>query len=129
MEIVQRPLTANQYIALCRDSGLRRPIDQPDRIARMIGEANIFLSCWFRGQPIAMLRAWSDWVYVCYIADLAVARPHQRQGIGRALIEHLRALLGQTVQLVVVAAAEATSFYHHLGFEKSQCTFLVRRKQ
>ncbi len=129
MEILDCPITVEQYIEICRASGLRRPIDQPDRIARMIAAANITLSCWLDGRPIAMLRAWSDWAWVCYVADLAVARPYQGSGIGRSLLECLGSRLGEDVQIVLVAAPEAMGFYKHIGFELSNSTFIVRRKR
>lgn len=95
----------------------------------MIAEANLVRTVWNGDTLVALLRAWTDWVYVCYLADIMVAAEYQRSGIGRLLVADLRARLGDRVQLVAVAAPTASGFYESIGFEKSDRTYILRRKQ
>ncbi|MGD8376289.1 MAG: GNAT family N-acetyltransferase, partial [Acidobacteriota bacterium] len=58
----------------------------------------------------------TDFGYVAYLADLAVAASHQRRGIGRRLIEETRAALGPRCMLVLLAAPAAADYYRRVGF-------------
>jgi GNAT superfamily N-acetyltransferase len=61
------------------------------------------------------------------IGWLAVARDHQRQGVGRALVDHVAGLVAPPAQLVVTtfgpdhpAGEPARRFYLHLGFRPAE---------
>jgi GNAT superfamily N-acetyltransferase len=42
------------------------------------------------GRTAGIARSISDFSYVAYLSDIVVRHPHQRSGIGRALIEVTR---------------------------------------
>src|SRR6202030_1427194 len=76
------------FIDVLRRSTLaeRRPVDDPDRIARMLAATDLLVAARQGGVLVGVARSITDWNYTCYLSDLAVDQAYQGQGIGRALI-------------------------------------------
>lgn len=124
---INAELDVDGIIALYRDSGLNRPVDDRDRIAEMYKGANLVVSAHDGEQLVGICRALTDHQYVCYVADLAVRREHQKRGIGRALMERLAAMQGERVALVLLSAPGAMAVYPRLGFALADNCFVRRR--
>lgn len=110
-----------------RSSGIKRPVDDPDRIQRMIENATLTISAWHDEQLIGLARAITDFSYCCYLSDLAVSKEYQRNGIGRQLIERVRSYLGEEVSLLLLSAPTAMEYYPRLGFEQTEKAFVIPR--
>ncbi|MNO04990.1 hypothetical protein D3C81_2262030 [compost metagenome] len=52
---------------------------------------------------------------------------YQRHGIGRELVERVRAAIGEEVALVLLSAPEAMDYYPRLGFDRIDNGFIIRR--
>ena len=65
-----------------------------------------------------LARAISDDQTICYLQDILVRPVIQRAGIGRALIEHVKAKYQHVHQTVLITDNEPTqhAFYESLGF-------------
>lgn len=122
-------ITASQLIELFRSSGIKRPLDQPERISNMIKHCDILYTAWDNDTLVGVARAISDFSYCCYLSDLAVAKSHQQQGIGEALIQHVRDHLGDEVSLLLLSAPTAMDYYPKVGFELVNNAFLIKRKR
>ena len=111
-------LNLDEVIDLYRAStlGERRPVDDRDCMAQMISTANLVVTAWDGDLMVGISRSLTDFCYVAYLADLAVRRSHQQQGIGRELIRRTRAALGPNATLVLLAAPGAAEYYPHIGF-------------
>jgi predicted N-acetyltransferase YhbS len=96
--------------------GERRPVDDPERMAAMIRNANLVVTAWEGGLLVGISRALSDFCYVTYLSDLAVRVSHQNQGIGRELIRRTQAAGGPAATLLLLAAPAAEAYYPHIGF-------------
>ncbi len=94
--------------------GERRPIDDPGRIAAMLKNADLVVTAWDGDQPVGIARALTDHVYRTYLSDLAVRVSHQRQGIGKALIERVRKAAPDAL-LTLLSAPKAVDHYPHIG--------------
>ncbi|WP_135550480.1 GNAT family N-acetyltransferase [Paenibacillus cymbidii] len=113
-----------------RASGIRRPIGDAERIARMIAHADVIVTARDGGRLVGLLRALTDYSYCCYISDIAVDGAYQRMGVGKRLLELLRHELGEDeVQYVLTSAPGAVGFYEKLGFERADKAFVIRRKR
>jgi predicted N-acetyltransferase YhbS len=111
-------LDLEEVLAVYRSSGLgeRRPIGERERFARMVAAANLVLVARdAKGSLIGIARSVSDFSYVTYLSDIAVAREHQRSGVGRALIEATRQQ-APAAKIVLLSAPAATEYYPHIGF-------------
>ncbi|WP_410598294.1 GNAT family N-acetyltransferase [Amycolatopsis sp. lyj-90] len=112
-------LDLDEVLAVYRSSGLgeRRPVGDRERMATMVREANLVLVCRVDGELAGIARAVSDFSYVTYLSDIAVSGPHQRLGIGKALIDALGAEAPRA-KIVLLSAPAATDYYPHLGFTR-----------
>lgn len=109
-------ITAAEAHEIYQQSGLTRPED-PRKIELLIKNATILITARNEeGQIVGFLRAFTDFVFDCYLNDLAVHRDYQGQGIGKQLISHLYDQLDQDVMILLVAAPAAIGFYERQGF-------------
>jgi len=104
--------------------GARRPIADRERMAAMLANANLVVSAWHANRLIGIARSVSDFVYCTYLSDLAVHDDHQRQGIGRALIQRTRDTAPQAT-LILLSAPQAVAYYPHLGFTRHESAWMV----
>nr|WP_237542899.1 GNAT family N-acetyltransferase [Streptomyces sp. SID4919] len=113
-------------MAVYRSSGLgeRRPVDDTARMAAMVRNANLVITCRIDGALVGIARSVSDLSYVTYLSDIAVSRAHQRAGIGRALIEATRKE-APTAKLVLLSAPAAAEYYPHIGFTRHGSAWLL----
>lgn len=95
--------------------GQRRPVDDRERMAAMLRNANLIVTAWDGELLVGVSRSITDWVWTTYLADLAVRLSHQRQGIGKELMRRTQAAAPQA-KLLLLAAPAAASYYGHVGF-------------
>jgi len=126
-EFVQK-LEAEEVANVFKKSGIVRPVDDLERIQRMIDHADIIVTARNNGQLVGIARAITDYSYCCYLSDLAVDAEYQRSGIGKELVRRIREKLGDEVSLLLVSAPNAVDYYPRIGFEKSDKAFLIKRK-
>ncbi|MEQ9349991.1 MAG: GNAT family N-acetyltransferase, partial [Alphaproteobacteria bacterium] len=69
-------------------------------------------------------RAITDFQSCCYLADLAVDRAAQRQGIGRRLVAETHRLAGgDKVSLILLSAPMAMEYYPRIGLAPLDSAF------
>lgn len=113
-----------------RASGIRRPIDDLERISTMISNANLIITArTLQGKLVGIARALTDFSYCCYLSDLAVDKDYQRKGIGQQLVNEVQKEIGEKSMLLLLAAPEAAEYYPHIGFEKSENAWIIKRVQ
>jgi GNAT superfamily N-acetyltransferase len=126
-------LTAAEVADLFQRSGIRRPIDDLDRIGRMVAGANLIVTATaeVEGKPvlIGIVRALTDFAYCCYLSDMAVDRAYQRQGIGKELVRHVEEAIGPESMLLLLSAPEAMDYYPHVGFQKVENGWILPRRR
>ena len=120
-------LSASALTALFRSAGLRRPVDDQERLEAMIRHANLVVAAYADGQLVGVARALTDFSYCCYLSDLAVAGSHQRRGIGRELVRRVRERIGDGAVLLLLSAPEAMDYYPLIGFEPITNGWMIRR--
>ncbi|QHT61544.1 GNAT family N-acetyltransferase [Paenibacillus lycopersici] len=121
------PLQAADVADVFRSAGMRRPVDDLDRIGRMIEHADITVTAWDEDRLVGIARAITDYAYCCYLSDLAVCKEYQSSGIGTALVNRLREQLGEEVTLLLLSAPGAMEYYPRIGFERVENAFLIHR--
>lgn len=119
-------LDVDEVLEVYRSSGLgeRRPIADIGRFTAMVRNANLILTCRIGGELVGTARSISDFSYVTYLSDIAVSRPHQRTGIGRALIEATRKEAPEA-KLVLLSAPAAAEYYPHIGFSQHKSAWVL----
>lgn len=123
-------LEAGDYIACLGQSALgpRRPLANPERVAAYLAQSNFVLTARDQsGALVGVFRGMTDWHWVCYCADLAVAERHQGQGIGRALMDKASELLGPGCSIVLLAMPGSEDFYRTIGLTPANAAFFRDR--
>ncbi|MEO8067859.1 MAG: GNAT family N-acetyltransferase [Flavobacteriales bacterium] len=124
---VNSPVPVDKVITLYRDSGLNRPVDDPQRIAAMYANSNLVISAWQGEELVGVARSVTDLVYCCYLSDLAVLKVRQGKGIGRELIARTKAYVGDGSMLLLLSAAGAMSYYPAIGMKEVKNGFIIDR--
>jgi predicted N-acetyltransferase YhbS len=119
-------LDLEEVLEVYRSSGLgeRRPIADAERMAAMVRNANLVLTCRIDGELVGIARSVSDFSYVTYLSDIAVSGAHQRSGIGRALIDATRKEAPQA-KIVLLSAPAATDYYPRIGFTRHDSAWVL----
>jgi N-acetylglutamate synthase-like GNAT family acetyltransferase len=124
----EQKIEALEVADVFKKSGINRPVDDLDRIQRMVDHADIIVTARKNGQLVGIARAITDYSYCCYLSDLAVDADYQHSGIGKELIRLIQEKLGDEVTLLLVAAPSAVDYYPKIGFEKLDKAFSIKRK-
>lgn len=120
---------AAQVIELYNNAGLPRPTDDAARIAEMYENSNIVVTAWHNDLLVGAARGITDFVWSCYLADLAVRDDYMGLGIGRKLVALTRETLGKQVMIVLLSVPSAIDYYPRLGFEQVDYGFILKREQ
>jgi predicted N-acetyltransferase YhbS len=106
--------------------GERRPIDDPAIVRSMLEHASLVITAWDGAQMVGIARTLTDFLYVGYLADLAVRDTHQRRGIGTELIRRTREQMGPRSHLVLLAAPKAVDYYPRIRFSAHPSAWVLR---
>jgi ribosomal protein S18 acetylase RimI-like enzyme len=115
-------------IELYKDADLNRPVNDKARIKKMYENSNLIVSAWIDNELIGISRALTDYCYCCYLSDLAVKKSFQSNGIGRELIRLIKEAIGDESMLLLLSAPAAIDYYPHVGFDKVENGFIIKRK-
>ena len=128
---IEPDLPAGEYIDVLNKSGLgvRRPVNDPERIQRMIDCAGIVLCARDDSKLVGVARSVTDFSYCCYLSDLAVDKAYQGNGIGRELIARTQEVIGEESMLLLLEAPTARGYYKQVGFEPVDNAWIRHRKK
>ena len=111
--------------------GETRPVDDEVRLRKMLSGASLVLTARLdvEGKPlIGVLRAMTDFAWVCYISELAVSQSAQGLGIGKGLMDAARRELGPSVAISLISMPDAVGFYERIGMKRMPDAFWFGRK-
>jgi ribosomal protein S18 acetylase RimI-like enzyme len=128
---IEPDLPADEFIDVLNRSGLgvRRPVDDPERMQRLIDCASIVLCARDNSKLVGVARSLTDFSYCCYLSDLAVDKAYQGKRIGRELIIRTQEAIGDESMLLLLEAPMARGYYEHIGFERVENGWILHRKR
>lgn len=126
---VNEPVDPAGVVELYRDAGLPRPIEDVDRIARMLAGSNLVITAWEDGKLVGISRSITDEAWSTYLADLAVATSHQKDGIGRRLVELTKESAGEESMVLLLSVPAAMEYYPKIGMERLDNAFIIWRER
>lgn len=121
-------LNAEQIIEVFKSSGIKRPIDDKERIETMFKNSNLVIAAYCRDEVVGIARSVTDFSYCCYMSDLAVKKEFQKNGIGKKLIQLTKDAVSERSMLLLLSAPDAMEYYPNVGFERVENGFIIKRK-
>src|SRR5215471_9870207 len=103
--------SADQVAELYDLSALPRPTHDRERIAKMYENSNLIVSAWDEDKLVGVSRSITDWVWCCYLSDLAVHPDYKKSGIGKRLIELTKEKLGDYSMILLLSVPDAMEYY------------------
>ena len=122
-------IEAHQLADLFTRSGIKRPVEDLNRIKKMIENSNLLVTAWDGEQLVGSARAITDFGFYCYIADLAIDKEYQNHGIGHELVNEIMEQTGDECTIVVMATPETIEYFPRIGFEKAGNAYIISRKK
>lgn len=102
----------------------RRPVNEPDRLTKMLEHGNLIVTARENGKLIGVARSLTDFLYCTYLSDLAVDEAYQKRGIGKELIRQTK-IATPKAKLILLSAPKAVNYYPKIGMTKwEQCYVL-----
>jgi N-acetylglutamate synthase-like GNAT family acetyltransferase len=128
---IEPDLDASEFIDVLNRSGLgvRRPVNDFERMQKMIDCATVVLCARDDGRLVGVARSLTDFSYCCYLSDLAIDKAYQGKKIGRELIVRTQEVIGEEAMLLLLEAPMAKGYYEHVGFEKVENGWILNRKR
>ena|ERR1700683_2495217 len=104
--------------------GERRPVDEPERLAKMLEHGNLIVTARDNKKLVGVSRSLTDFLYCTYLSDLAVHKDYQKRGIGKELIRQTK-LATPKAKLILLSAPKAVDYYPKIGMTRhDHCFFL-----
>ena len=91
----------------------------PEKLQRAMKGFSSVDSAWDGDTLVGLICALDDGVMTAYIHYLLVRPEYQGAGIGKALVERMKARYRDYLRIVLVAYDEEIGFYESCGFEKA----------
>ena len=122
-------LSCTEFIDVLVRSTLaeRRPVGERDIIECMLRNADAIVTARSGGKLVGVSRAITDFAYCTYLSDLAVDKTFQRRGIGQELMRRTHEAAGLHTRLILLAAPTAASYYPHVGMERHDSCWTLKR--
>lgn len=121
--------SADQIVDLYDNAGLPRPTSDKERISLMYQHSNLVVTAWHNNQLVGVSRAITDWVWSCYLADLAIRQDYQKLGIGKKLVDLTKEKVGEQTMVLLLSVPTAFDYYPKIGFSKENRAFAIARKK
>ena len=122
----KRP-SVDQIIELYDSAGLPRPTNDKERIQKMFESSNLIVTAWDNDLLIGVSRSITDWVWSCYLADLAIHPDYQKDGIGKKLVQLTKDKLGDESMMLLLSVPTAMEYYPKIGMTKEDRAFTILR--
>lgn len=104
--------------------GERRPVNEPDRIKKIVEMANLIVTARHNNKLVGVSRALTDYAFCTYLSDLAVDEAYQNKGIGKELIRKTKEAAPQA-KLILLAAPLAIDYYPKIGMKKWEHCYYI----
>jgi len=123
---IENELSIDEFIDCLVDStlGERRPVDNHERISKMLEHANLIVTARDNGLLVGVSRSLTDFSFCTYLSDLAVRKNYQKLGIGKELIRRTKLESGEA-KLILLSAPAAIEYYPKIGMTKHNYCYLL----
>ena len=123
---IENDLRAEEFISVLNEStlGERRPVNDFERIKKMLANANLIIVARENGKVVGVARSLTDFSYCTYLSDLAVSKDYQKKGIGVELLRQTKIASGEA-KVILLSAPAAVDYYPKIGMTKHNHCYLL----
>jgi predicted N-acetyltransferase YhbS len=123
---IEKNLSTEEFrmVLISSTLGERRPVDDPERIQKMLEFGNLIITARENGRLIGVSRSLTDYSFCTYLSDLAVVDTYQKMGIGKELVRRTK-LAAPLAKLILLAAPAAVSYYPKIGMTRHENCFYL----
>lgn len=125
---INEPLSLDQVKEIYLKSDYGKPVEDVERLTKMIENTPLVISVWNQEEPIGFMRCLTDYEYYCYVSDFLFLPEYQGQGLGRQVMNTLFELLGERVTVSLRADDDAKGFYQTIGLAETNNMFRITRE-
>ena len=118
-------VSTDEVLEVFKSAGVNRPLDDYKTIEAMFDNSNLICTARIEGRLVGVARSVTDFVFCCYLSDLAVTKEHQNRGIGKELVRLTKEKAGDRSMLLLLAAPSAMGYYPKLGMDKCDNAFIT----
>jgi len=128
---VNNKITTADFIDILKRSTLakRRPIYNLNIMENMLNNASLIICAKNNSKIVGIVRCMTDFVYCCYVSELAVDLDYQKQGIGKCLLNKVRNNIKDSCNIILLAAPAASNYYPKIGFTKHEAAFVLNNNK
>ena len=119
-KIIQKTIAQGGYPATVESTLDRRAALDPERLKKALGSYDCVISAWADDRLIGLVAAMDDGEMTAYIHYLLVDPQYRHCGIGRTLMDKIKAHYKDYLKIVLVAYTEVVGFYNSLGFKVAE---------
>ncbi len=127
--LINGPVEPKEILALLSNGGFPRPLDDPERTRKMLENGTFYVTVRDDSNLVGWVRVLTDYVYYGLVTEVAVAPSHKGQGIGKEMLRIVREVATPQATLVLTSSEEGESFYAHLGWQRAERAYRLRRIQ
>lgn len=91
----------------------------PEKLVVAMQHFNIVYTAWDKDRLVGLICAMDDSVMTAYVHYLLVRPEYHHKGIGKHLVEMMKAHYADYLRIVVVAYNDELDFYESCGFKKA----------
>ncbi len=121
------PVQPEEVHQLLRSGGFLRPLDDPARTQRMLDNGSFYITARDGDALVGFIRILTDYAYYGMVTEVAVTPTHKSQGVGKELLRQAREHSTPQATLILVSSEEGEAFYEHLGWQRMDRGFRLRR--
>jgi len=123
------PVTPQEILTLLAFGGFPRPLNDPERIQRMLENGSFYVTARDEGRLVGFVRCLTDYAYYGLVTEVAVAPSHKGKGVGREMLRITRETATPKATLILTSSGEGLPYYKHLGREWDAKAFRLRRSE
>ena len=94
----------------------------------MFQHSSQIITAWNEKVLVGVSRNITDWIWICYFANLAVRHEYKKFEIGKKLIELTKEKVGEQSMVLLLSAPTAMKYYPKAGFTKQESSFIMNLK-
>lgn len=121
--------SVEQIIELYDKASLPRPTNDKARIQKMFNNSNLVITAWDGELLVGLSRSITDFVWSCYLADLAVHPDYMKNGIGKELVRLTKEKVGEQSMMLLLSVPTAMEYYPKIGMLKEDRAFTIFRTE